>query len=91
MEKVAKNLRYNGEYYTFSHAKRNILIYVSQPYYKYEDWYCDGGILVVLYRPEYNGKHKYVVLHQMDVSVRNGNISHRDISKLDKIPEICEN
>ena len=31
METIAKKLEYNGEYYEFSHAKKNILTYIKQP------------------------------------------------------------
>ena len=86
METVAKGLKYLGNVYEYSHAKGNILVYVNQPCYYYEDWQEDGGILVVKYRPECkNGK--YLVLHCMRVNLRGGGITHINISKENKIAE----
>lgn len=86
METIAKALKYRGDVYTYSHAKDNVLIYVIQPSYHYEDWQDDGGILVVKYRPECKSG-KYYVLHYMEVSLNNGRINHVDISKENKIAE----
>ncbi len=85
METIAKKLEYNGEYYEFSHAKKNILTYIKQPYYKYDDWYEDGGIIVVMYRPNVGGSHKYLVLHKFCIYMRNAEIVPINISKQNKI------
>ncbi len=84
MEKVAKVLEYMGKTYEYSHAKKNILTYISQPYHYYDDWEEDGGILVVEYRPNCKN-HQYLVLHSLWVGVHNGRIEHRNISKQSKI------
>lgn len=85
MEKVAKYLKYGGYVYEYSHAKKNILTYISQPYYKFDDWREDGGILVVQYRPNMFVKHRYLVLHCLTVYEGSGRIKHEDISKESKI------
>lgn len=85
METIAKTLRYLGSAYEYSHAKDNILVYVDQPYYYYEDWQGDGGILVVKYRPECKSG-KYFVLHCMRVYL-SGRIEHINISDKNKIAE----
>ncbi len=81
---VAKLLKYQGELYEYSHAKGNILVYVSQPYQYYEDWASDGGILIVKYRPNVKFQ-EYLVLHKMVINVYTAKIEHVDISKDDKI------
>lgn len=93
MNTIAKKLKFRGNVYEYSHAKDNILTYISQPYHYYDDWEEDGGILVVKYRNVTNEKDikdKYVVLHEMRVSYGSGYISEEDISNLNKIPEIVE-
>ena len=81
---VAQKLEYRGEVYTYSHCKKNILIYIRQPKHYYDDWEEDGGILVVEYRPETNN-HQYIVLHCMRVCYNNGYIDQENISGHDKI------
>lgn len=81
MEEFAKKLEFLGEIYEYSHAKKNVLTYISQPHCYYSDWEEDGGILVVQYRPEKKGKDKYYVLHQIVVTT-NGRIIHNDISSI---------
>lgn len=91
---VAKKLRFRGLDYEYSHSKDNILTYIRQPFHHYEDWEEEGGILVVKYRHlpnEKDIKDRYVVLHQLIVTYRNGYIDECDISNVDKIPEIIEN
>ena len=75
MDKVAKHIKYMGEVFEYSHSKKNILTYISQPFYQYDDWCEDGGVLVVEYRPNINN-HKYLVLHYLTVSQRTGHIKH---------------
>lgn len=90
---IAKKLKFRGTVYEFSHAKDNILTYISQPYHYYDDWEGDGGILVVKYRNVTNEKDikdRYVVLHEMKVSYGRGYISEENISKSNKIPEIVK-
>ena len=79
--KVAEILSYRGETYRYSHSKKNVLVYISQPEHYYSDWEENGGILVVEYRPEKkNEGDRYYVLHQLSVSVYQGHIEHLDIS-----------
>ena len=80
----AEKLTYQGEVYNYSHSKGNVLIYISQPTYYYEDWIEDGGILVVKYRPN-NKNGQYYVLHKINVSEGTGHISHQNITKQDRI------
>lgn len=90
---IAKKLEFNYEEYEFSHAKDNILVYTRQPEHFYDDWEEDGGILIVKYRNMeniHNVKDRYVVLHQLRVSVGSGRIEHVDISKENKIPTIID-
>ena len=83
METIAKKLEYNGEYYKFSHAKKNILTYIKQPHsYLYD--YENGGIIVVMYRPNVRG-HKYLVLHKFRIYIRDAVIEPINISKQNKI------
>lgn len=79
MEEFAKKLEFLGEIYEYSHAKKNVLTYISQPIVHYSDWEENGGILIVQYRPEKKGKDKYYVLHQIVVTTY-GKIIHNDIS-----------
>ena len=43
----AQFLEYMNEIYTYSHSKGNVLIYIIQPQYYYEDWQEDSGILII--------------------------------------------
>ena len=88
-KKVARFIRYGGCVFEYSHAKHNILTYIMQPAYYYDDWQDDGGLLVVEYHPERKG-HEYLVLHYIGVNQRNGYISHNNISKRDKIAKPVE-
>ena len=81
---VAKKLIYQHEIYDYSHAKDNVLIYIKQPKYYYDDWIEDGCIIVVKYKPNINNNN-YIVLHKMVIRQGTGNITHVNISKDDKI------
>lgn len=89
MENIAKKLNYMGEVFKYSHAKNNILIYINQPHYYYEDWTVDGGILIVEYIPS-SENDKYVVLHYLSVYQNTAHIEYNDISEKDKIAVPCE-
>ena len=80
----AERLTYQGGVYNYSHSKGNVLIYISQPTYYYEDWVEDGGILVVKYRPN-NKNGQYYVLHKINVSEGTGYINHQNITKQNRI------
>ena len=85
-DKVEEILVYRGRNYKYSHSKKNILIYISQPEHYYDDWEEDGGILVVEYRPDKKNKNdRYFVLHQLSVYSHNGHIEHLDISGCDRM------
>ena len=82
--RYAEKLTYLGTTYKYSHSKGNVLIYVSQPAYYYEDWVENGGILVVQYRPN-TKNNQYYVLHQLSVCEGTGHITHLNITKQDRI------
>lgn len=84
MKKVAQHLEYCGNVYQYSHSKDNVMVYIDQPHHYYDDWIEDGGILIVKYRPEYNG-HEYLVLHCLSVCEGNGHIVHMDIHNKNRI------
>ena len=82
--RYAEKLIFRGEVYTYCHSKRNILTYIKQPAYYYEDWQENGGILVVQYK-ENTKNHKYYVLHQIGVREGTGYIEHYKITGIDRI------
>lgn len=86
---LAKQLKYQGEIYDYSHIKDNVAVYISQPNHYYDDWIEDGSILIVKYRPNINN-HQYIVLHKLYIFEGTGHIEHIDISKDSKIAEPYE-
>lgn len=86
MNNIAKKLSYRGNIYEYSHSKNNIMVYISQPTYHYDDWIDNGGIIVVEYRPNVNN-HRYIVLHELSVNCDGGHITHNNISNYSKIAE----
>lgn len=87
--KYAENLSYESMTYKYSHSKGNVLVYIRQPQYYYEDWTEDGGILIVKYRENVkNGK--YYVLHCIDVSqFGNGYMTHINLTGKNRIAKEC--
>ena len=65
--KVAKQLVYQNTIYDYSHAKNNVLVYITQPKHYYDDFEEDGGILIVKYNPGTNNNN-YTVLHKIRIS-----------------------
>lgn len=79
--KVAKELFFIGKTYTYLRSKSNILVYISQPNYLYEDWQEDGGILVVKFHPDRLPKDAFEVLHCINSSCCNyGYLRDNDVS-----------
>lgn len=89
MNRYAEKLKYQGGVYKYSHSKGNVLIYISQPAYYYEDWIEDGGILVVRYTPT-TKNNQYYVLHKIRVGEGTGYISHENITRQDRIAKPYE-
>lgn len=81
---IAKQLKYQGQLYEYSHIKNNIAVYITQPEYHYSDWVEDGSILIVKYNPN---NHQYIVLHKLNVFEDTGYIEHINISNQSKIAE----
>ena len=88
MNEYAKKLTYQGKTYAYSHSKGNVLIYISQPAYYYEDWTEDGGILVVRFTPN-TKNNPYYVLHMLNISEGTGHIYHQNLKKKDRIAKPC--
>jgi hypothetical protein len=86
----AKFLEYRGEIYTYSHSKGNVLIYIIQPHYYYDDWQEDGAILVVKYKPNTKNNDKYYVLHNLKINEGNGYIDHINLTKQNRIAKEYE-
>lgn len=84
----AKFLEYRGDIYTYSHSKGNVLIYVIQPHYYYDDWQEDGAILVVKYKPN-TKNNQYYVLHNLRIC-GNGYIEHINLTKQNRIAKEYE-
>lgn len=82
MVKVPKKIEFGYRKYEFLRARRNILLYVKQPAYYYDDWEEDGEILVIQFYPDRTPDNAFEVVHQM--TVRNI-IETDDISKCNRI------
>lgn len=66
---VAKVVEYGGIRYRYKSAKRNVLVYVNEPYRDYYG-YCTGGhILIIQYNgnPNIGMKQRYYILHKIDL------------------------
>ena len=85
----AQFLEYMNEIYTYSHSKGNVLIYIIQPQYYYEDWQEDGGILVVKYKPN-TKNNQYYVLHKLSIYKGSGHIEHINLTKQNRIAKEYE-
>lgn len=67
--KVATVVEFGGVTYKFKSAKRNVLVYVDEPYRDYYGYMSGGGILIISYnnKPNMSLKNRYYVLHEINL------------------------
>ena len=67
--KVATVVEFCGTTYKFKSAKRNVLVYVDEPYRDYYGYMSGGGVLIINYinKPNLSLKDRYYVLHKIDL------------------------
>lgn len=85
MTKVPQKLEYRGEQYKFLRSKSNVLLYVKQAAYYYDDWQEDGNILVVQFHPGRTEGNAFEVLHSIRINYHSSQADTDDISKCDRM------
>lgn len=77
----ANKITWDCKVYEFKKSKHNILVYVAEGKYLYDDWREDAEILIVEFRPDKRENDAYYVLHKIIVDEYNPYIPHiEDIS-----------
>lgn len=67
----ANKITWDNTVYEFKNAKHNIMVYVAEGQYHYDDWRDDAEILIVEFRPDKRENDAYYVLHQITVNEYN--------------------
>ena len=67
----ANKITWNDKTYEFKSSKHNVLIYVSEGRYYFDDWRENANILVVEFRPDKRENDAYYVLHDITVEEYN--------------------
>lgn len=67
----ANKITWNNTTYEFKSSKHNILVYVAEGKYLFDDWREDAEILIVEFRPDKRENDAYYVLHSLSIDEYN--------------------